>query len=118
MPSRFGTLRSPPKASSDPRSVGESFRSIFGTETGFRKGQLLIQLDDQLQAAQIKQSEAELSIARANHKRNQNWWPRTSSASDRSMKARPTWKWPVLGWRCLRPQQRDARKSPLRRLTA
>ncbi len=36
-----------------------------------RKGQLLVQLDDQLPRAQVQQSRAELSIARANHKRNQ-----------------------------------------------
>jgi membrane fusion protein (multidrug efflux system) len=36
-----------------------------------RKGQLLVQLDDQLPQAQVKQSQAELSIAQANHKRNQ-----------------------------------------------
>ena len=36
-----------------------------------RKGQLLVQLDDQLPLAQVKQSQAELSIATANHKRNQ-----------------------------------------------
>jgi membrane fusion protein (multidrug efflux system) len=36
-----------------------------------RKGQLLVQFDDQLQLAQVKQSKAELSIAMANHKRNQ-----------------------------------------------
>jgi membrane fusion protein, multidrug efflux system len=36
-----------------------------------KKGQLLVQFDDQLQVAQVKQSQAELSIAMANHKRNQ-----------------------------------------------
>ncbi|QTD44202.1 efflux RND transporter periplasmic adaptor subunit [Ottowia testudinis] len=35
-----------------------------------RRGQLLVQLDDRLQQAQIQQAQAELSIARANHKRN------------------------------------------------
>jgi membrane fusion protein (multidrug efflux system) len=35
------------------------------------KGQLLVQLDDQLPAAQLSQAKAELSIALANHKRNQ-----------------------------------------------
>ena len=37
-----------------------------------KKGQLLVQFDDQLQLAQVKQSQAELSIAMANHKRNQD----------------------------------------------
>ncbi|MGH8848669.1 MAG: efflux RND transporter periplasmic adaptor subunit, partial [Polaromonas sp.] len=36
-----------------------------------RKGQLLVQFDDQLPQAQIQQSQAELSIAQANQKRNQ-----------------------------------------------
>ena len=45
----------------------------FGFRDGARvhKGQLLVQLDDQLQQAELKQSQAQLSIARANHKRNQ-----------------------------------------------
>src|SRR5512132_737508 len=36
-----------------------------------RRGQLLVQLDDQLTQAQVQQAQAELSIAQANHKRNQ-----------------------------------------------
>jgi membrane fusion protein (multidrug efflux system) len=36
-----------------------------------RKGQVLVQFDDQLPLAQVQQSQAELSIARANQKRNQ-----------------------------------------------
>jgi membrane fusion protein (multidrug efflux system) len=36
-----------------------------------RRGQLLVQLDDQLPLAQLQQAQAELSIAQANHKRNQ-----------------------------------------------
>lgn len=35
-----------------------------------RRGQLLVQLDDRLQQAQLQQAQAELSIAEANHKRN------------------------------------------------
>ncbi|HNN32825.1 MAG TPA: efflux RND transporter periplasmic adaptor subunit [Ottowia sp.] len=35
-----------------------------------RRGQLLVQLDDRLQRAQVQQAQAELSIAQANHKRN------------------------------------------------
>lgn len=35
-----------------------------------RKGQLLVQLDDRLQRAQVRQAQAELSISQANHKRN------------------------------------------------
>jgi membrane fusion protein (multidrug efflux system) len=36
-----------------------------------KRGQLLVQLDDQLPLAQLQQAQAELSIAQANHKRNQ-----------------------------------------------
>jgi membrane fusion protein (multidrug efflux system) len=36
-----------------------------------RKGQLLVQLDDTLQRAELSQSRAQVSIAQANHKRNQ-----------------------------------------------
>jgi membrane fusion protein (multidrug efflux system) len=36
-----------------------------------RKGQLMVQFEDQLQQAQVAQARAELSIAEANHKRNQ-----------------------------------------------
>ena len=35
-----------------------------------RRGQLLVQLDDRLQRAQVQQAQAELSVAQANHKRN------------------------------------------------
>lgn len=35
-----------------------------------RKGQLLVQLDDRLQRAQVQQAQAELSIAETNHRRN------------------------------------------------
>lgn len=37
-----------------------------------RKGQLLVQFEDQLQQAQLKQSQAEFAIAQANHRRNQD----------------------------------------------
>jgi membrane fusion protein (multidrug efflux system) len=36
-----------------------------------RKGQVMVQFEDQLQLAQLSQAKAELSIAEANHKRNQ-----------------------------------------------
>ena len=35
-----------------------------------RRGQLLVQLDDRLQRAQVQQAQAELSIAETNHRRN------------------------------------------------
>jgi membrane fusion protein (multidrug efflux system) len=54
-----------------PRSAGVSRSSTFRDGERVRKGQLLVQFDDQLPAAQLKQSLAEQSIAAANHKRNQ-----------------------------------------------
>jgi membrane fusion protein (multidrug efflux system) len=66
-----GTLRSRQSVIIRPEVSGRVTQINFRDGDRVRKGQLLIQLDDQLQAAQIKQSEAELSIARANHKRNQ-----------------------------------------------
>ncbi len=39
-----------------------------------RKGQLLVQFDDQLPVAQMKQSQAELSIAQAITNAIKSWW--------------------------------------------
>jgi membrane fusion protein (multidrug efflux system) len=44
---------------------------MFNDGQRVKKGQLLVQFDDQLQAAQLMQTKAELSIAQANHTRNQ-----------------------------------------------
>lgn len=52
--------------------VGGRVKSIFFTDgQRVRKGQLMVQFEDQLQSAQVAQAKAELSIAEANHKRNQ-----------------------------------------------
>jgi membrane fusion protein, multidrug efflux system len=52
--------------------VGGRVKQIFFTEgQRVRKGQVMVQLEDQLQQAQVSQAKAELSIAEANHKRNQ-----------------------------------------------
>ena len=65
-----GSLRSRQGVMLRPEVAGR-VRSIEFTE-GQRvsKGQLLVQLDDQLQSAQVAQARAEMSIAQANHKRN------------------------------------------------
>ena len=67
-----GSLRSRQGVMIRPEVAGR-IKSIQFTE-GQRvaKGQLLVQLDDQLQAAQVAQAKAEMSIAEANHKRNQD----------------------------------------------
>lgn len=66
-----GSLRSRQGVMLRPEVSGRITALNFRDGERVRKGQLLVQLDDQLPLAQVKQSEAELSIARANHKRNQ-----------------------------------------------
>lgn len=66
-----GSLRSRQGVVLRPEVSGRVTRLNFRDGDRVRRGQLLVQLDDQLPQAQVRQSEAELSIARANHKRNQ-----------------------------------------------
>jgi membrane fusion protein, multidrug efflux system len=66
-----GSLKSRQSVVLKPEVSGRVTRINFRDGDRVRKGQLLVQLDDQLVAAQVQQAQAELSIARANHKRNQ-----------------------------------------------
>ena len=66
-----GSLRSRQGVMLRPEVSGRVTQLNFRDGERVRKGQLLVQLDDQLPQAQVKQSLAELSIAQANHKRNQ-----------------------------------------------
>ena len=66
-----GSLRSRQSVVVRPEVSGRVVQLNFRDGERVRKGQLLVQFDDQLPLAQVKQSQAELSIARANHKRNQ-----------------------------------------------
>jgi membrane fusion protein (multidrug efflux system) len=66
-----GSLKSRQSVMLRPEVSGRVTRINFRDADRVRRGQLLVQLDDQLPQAQVKQAEAELSIARANHKRNQ-----------------------------------------------
>jgi len=66
-----GSLRSRQSVILRPEVSGRVTQINFRDAERVRKGQLLVQLDDQLPLAQVKQAEAELSIARANHRRNQ-----------------------------------------------
>ncbi len=66
-----GSLRSRQGVMLRPEVSGRVTQINFRDGERVRRGQLLVQLDDQLPMAQLKQAEAELSIARANHKRNQ-----------------------------------------------
>ena len=66
-----GSLRSRRGVVLRPEVSGRITQLNFNDGQRVRKGQLLVQLDDQLPLAQIQQSVAELSIAQANQKRNQ-----------------------------------------------
>lgn len=66
-----GSLRSRQSVVLRPEVSGRVTQINFRDAERVRKGQLLVQLDDQLPMAQVRQAEAEVSIARANHKRNQ-----------------------------------------------
>ena len=66
-----GSLKSRQGVMLRPEVSGRITALNFKDGDRVRKGQLLVQFDDQLPVAQMKQSQAELSIAQANHKRNQ-----------------------------------------------
>lgn len=66
-----GSLRSRQSVVVRPEVSGRITQLNFQDGVRVKKGQLLVQLDDQLPLAQVQQSQAELSIAQANHKRNQ-----------------------------------------------
>ena len=66
-----GSLRSRQGVMLRPEVGGRITQLNFRDGQRVRRGQVLVQFDDQLPRAQIQQSQAELSIARANHRRNQ-----------------------------------------------
>ena len=66
-----GSLRSRQGVMLRPEISGRITRLNFTDGQRVRKGQVLVQFDDQLPQAQILQSQAELSIVQANQKRNQ-----------------------------------------------
>ena len=66
-----GTLRSRQNVLLRPEVAGR-VQSMGFTDGGrVRKGDVMVQLDDVLQRAEVRQAEAQVSIARANLKRNQ-----------------------------------------------
>jgi membrane fusion protein (multidrug efflux system) len=67
-----GSLRSRRSVVLRPQVSGRVSRLDFTDGQRVRKGQVLVQFDDQLQQAQLQQSQAEMSIAIANQKRNQD----------------------------------------------
>lgn len=66
-----GSLRSRQSVMVRPEVAGRVKALGFKDGAQVRKGQLLVQLDDTLQRAELSQAQAQLSIAEANLKRNQ-----------------------------------------------
>lgn len=66
-----GTLRSRQSVTLKPEVSARVARIAFADGAQVKTGQLLVQLDDTLQRAELSQAQAQLSIARANLKRNQ-----------------------------------------------
>ena len=65
-----GTLRSRQSVMLRPEVAGRVSRIAFADGARVHKGQLLVQLDDVLQQAELSQAQAQVSIARANLTRN------------------------------------------------
>lgn len=67
-----GSLRSRQGVMVRPEVAGRIKAIQFTEGQRVQKGQPLVQLDDQLQVAQLAQARAEMAIAEANHKRNRD----------------------------------------------
>lgn len=67
-----GSLRSRQGVMLRPEVAGRVKQLAFAEGQRVQKGQLLVQLDDALPQAQMGQARAEVDIAQANHKRNQD----------------------------------------------
>lgn len=82
-----GTLRSRQTVTLRPEVNGRITQLNFRDGSPVRKGQVLVQFDNQLELAQLRQAEAQLAIARTNHQRNQELAARnfiSASAVDQS----------------------------------
>jgi len=66
-----GTLRSRQNVMLRPEVAGRILALGFADGARVSAGQVLVQLDDTLQRAEVQQSLAQMSIAKANYKRNQ-----------------------------------------------
>lgn len=66
-----GTLVSHQSVMLRPEVSGRVTELRFADGAAVRRGQVLVRLDDVLQQAELSQAQAQLSIARANHKRNE-----------------------------------------------
>ena len=72
-----GTLKSRQNTMIRPEIAGRVVALGFSEASTVRAGQMLVQLDDSLQRAEIAQALAQVSIAQANHKRNQELLAKT-----------------------------------------
>ena len=66
-----GSLRSSQNIMLRPEVAGRVLSLGFADGARVHAGQVLVQMDDTLQRAEVQQSLAQMSIAKANHKRNQ-----------------------------------------------
>lgn len=66
-----GSLRSHQSVTLRPEVSGRIAQIAFADGARVKRGQLLVQLDDVLQRAELSQAQAQLSMARANLKRNE-----------------------------------------------
>ena len=85
-----GTLRSRQGVMMRPEVSGRISRLGFGDGSKVRRGQLLVQLDDSLQQAQLLQAKAQASIARTTLQRNRDLMAQnfiSQSAADQSAAA-------------------------------
>lgn len=85
-----GSLRSRQTVVLKPEVNGRVTQLNYRDGAQVRKGQVLVQFDNQLELAQLRQSEAQLAIARTNHQRNQELAARnfiSASAVDQSSAA-------------------------------
>lgn len=67
-----GTLRSRQSVMLRPEVAGRVQQLGFVDGARVRKGQMLVQLDDTLQRAEVSQAQAQVSIAQANYQRNKD----------------------------------------------
>ncbi|KAF1020454.1 MAG: Multidrug resistance protein MdtF [Paracidovorax wautersii] len=82
-----GTLRSRQTVTVRPEVNGRITQLNFRDGAPVKRGQVLVQFDNQLELAQLRQAEAQLAIARTNHQRNQDLAARSfisASAVDQS----------------------------------
>lgn len=85
-----GSLRSRQTVVLKPEVNGRVTQLNYRDGAQVRKGQVLVQFDNLLELAQLRQSEAQLAIARTNHQRNQELAARnfiSASAVDQSSAA-------------------------------